>query len=186
MKKTIILTAISMAALTALSALLFRHTDADIFFTLFVTFGTTAYHFVMRLAVGYIVNAGMKNKADYTRKWYQLKPWEEKLYRFLKVKKWKGKIPTFTPEAFDVREKSLDEVAQAMCQAEVVHEVILLLSFLPIAAARWFGALPVFVVTSMLAAILELVCILAQRYNRPRILKIAERRKICDPEHPTG
>ena len=175
MKKTISFTAVSMAALTALCTLLFRKTGADRFFTLSVTFGTISYHFIMRLAVGFVVNAGMKNKADYTKDWYRLQPWEEKLYRFLRVKKWKGRIPTFSPENFDLQGKSMSDIAQAMCQAEVVHEVILVLNLLPIAASLWVGALPVFVITSLLAAVPELACIVAQRYNRPRVVRVAER-----------
>ena len=69
----------------------------------------------------------------------------------------------------------MSDIAQAMCQAEVVHEVILVLNFLPIAASLWVGALPVFVITSLLAAVPELACIVAQRYNRPRVVRVAER-----------
>ena len=64
-----------------------------------------------------------------------------------------------------------------MCQSEVVHEVIFVLNFLPIFASVWFGALPVFAITSLLASIMELACIAAQRYNRPRIVRLLERQE---------
>ena len=35
-----------------------------------------------------------------------------------------------------------------MCQAELVHETIILFSCVPIIASVWFGALPVFVITN--------------------------------------
>lgn len=52
-----------------------------------ITFGTTCYHFSMRLAVGYTLNHRMHNKADYRKCWYQLQPFEKRLYQILKVKK---------------------------------------------------------------------------------------------------
>ena len=58
-----------------------------------------------------------------------------------------------------------------MCQAEIVHEVIVVLSFLPLLAAIPFGAFPVFLITSLLAAMYDLTFVIMQRYNRPRILK---------------
>ena len=45
---------------------------------------------------------------------------------------------------------------QATCQAELVHETIAVLSFLPIAAGVRFGAYPVFIITSVLALGFEL------------------------------
>ena len=61
-----------------------------------------------------------------------------------------------------------DEIAQAMCQAELVHETIVVLSFLPVAASVWFGAAAVFLVTSLAAAAFDLMFVMMQRYNRGR------------------
>ena len=61
-----------------------------------------------------------------------------------------------------------------MCQAEVLHEVIIPLSFVPIAFAEWFGALPVFVLTSVGAAAGDAFFVLLQRYNRPRVMRYAK------------
>ena len=175
MKKAVAITTLLLILSTAAWTVLYLQSGAGTAFTLAVTFGTIFYHVSMRLAVGTAVNAWMNNKADYTRSWYRPRKWEEKLYQALRVKKWKGKLPTFSPEAFDFERKSLEEIAQAMCQSEVVHEVIFVLNFLPILASAWVGALPVFVITSILASILELACIAAQRYNRPRIVRLLER-----------
>ena len=105
-----------------------------------ITFGTCFYHFAMRLLVGHLVNHRMRNKADYRKPWYQLRPFEAKFYKWLKVKKWKGNMPTYDPGVFDPKLHTWVEIAQAMCQAELVHEVIVLLSFLPLFAAIPFGA----------------------------------------------
>ena len=46
-----------------------------------VTFGTTAYHFIIRLLVGVVVDKIMQNKADYQKRWYQVSDFEMKLYQ---------------------------------------------------------------------------------------------------------
>lgn len=56
-----------------------------------------------------------------------------------------------------------------MCQAELVHETNMALSFLPLIAVRWFGAFYVFLLTSVCGALF----VIMQRYNRTRVVKIA-------------
>ena len=73
---------------------------------------------------------------------------------------------------FDVKVHSLQEIVQAMCQAELIHEMIVVLSFVPIVAGVCFGAYPVFVITSALAAMLDLMFVMVQRYNRQRVIKL--------------
>ncbi len=140
-------------------------------FSCAITFGTFLYHFAMRLTVGHVIDRVMGNRADYTKPWYQLRHFEGQVYKALGVKKWKGNMPTYQPTLFDPKLHSWDEIAQAMCQAEIVHEVIVVLSFLPLLAAIPFGAFPVFLITSLLAAMYDLTFVIMQRYNRPRILK---------------
>lgn len=136
-----------------------------------ISFGTCFYHFTMRLLVGHTIDRIMGNKADYSKRWYQLRPFEVQLYRRLQVKKWKGNLPTYDPRCFDPKLHSWDEIAQAMCQAEIVHEVIVGLSFLPLLGAIPFGSFGVFLTTSVLAACYDLSFVIIQRFNRPRILK---------------
>lgn len=64
-----------------------------------------------------------------------------------------------------------------MCQAELVHEVNVILSFLPVVFSYWFGALAVFIVTSLLAALFDMIFVIMQRYNRPRILRLIQKKK---------
>lgn len=142
-----------------------------------ITCGTCLYHFAMRLLVGHVLDLVMGNKADYRKRWYQLRPFETRLYKVLKVKKWKGKMPTYDPTCFDPKLHTWDEIAQAMCQAELVHEVILVLSFLPLLGAIPFGSLGVFATTSLLAALYDLSFVIMQRYNRPRIIKLLEKER---------
>ena len=61
-------------------------------------------------------------------------------------------------------------------QAELGHETIAVLSFLPILAGNWFGAYPVFVITSILSALFDLMFVAMQRYNRQRIVRLIKRK----------
>lgn len=54
------------------------------------------------------------------------------VYEKLKVKERKRKMPTYNPKLFDPRIHTWNEIAQAMCQAELIHETIVVLSFLPV------------------------------------------------------
>ncbi len=171
---------ITAAVITAAAicfALVYRLTAVPLTLTLAITFGTTAYHLDMRLLVGLLYNIFMRNRANYHRAWYRVKPWEERLYARLRVKKWKKRLPTFTPEVFDPRLCSWDEIAQAMCQAELVHETIFVLSFAPLFCIEPFGAPAVFILTSILSALFDLSFVIIQRSNRPRVVRLAERRR---------
>ena len=79
MKKQMKTTAIVSVSVTILMVVLLNIFSIDLFFSLAITFGTISYHFVMRLLVGGVIDVIMDNKADYNKKWYQLKPFEIKL-----------------------------------------------------------------------------------------------------------
>lgn len=161
---------------TVAAAVLFHQTGSDALLTLAVTLGATAYHFDIRLLVGFLYNARMKNRADYRKRWYQLRPWENRLYRLLRVKAWKGRLPTYDPLMFSRGCRTWDEIAQTMCQSELVYETNMVLSFLPVAASKWFDAFEVFLITSVCGALFDLLFVIVQRYNRPRVIKIASRK----------
>ena len=91
------ITAITLL-LTICSFVLYRVTNYSFLVPFTITFGTTAYHFTIRLMVGVGLNSVMQNKANYRKKWYQVSDIEMKLYQKLKVKKWKNKMPTFDME----------------------------------------------------------------------------------------
>jgi hypothetical protein len=129
----------------------------------------------MRLIVGHLTDRVLQNNIDYTRKWFRQSRFESILYSKLKVKKWKSNMPTYAPQNFDSRVHSWDEIAGAMCQAELVHEVIIVLSFLPVAVSVYFGAFWVFLFTSLLAACYDGLFVIMQRYNRPRVIQLISR-----------
>lgn len=175
MKKTIILITIFFVTAFGVCFFLSHSIKNDILFTAVIALGTICYHFFMRLSVGFIVDKTMNNKADYTKSWYQSKTWEKKLYKKLHVKHWKGSMPTYDNDIFNYKKHSWNEIVQASCQAEIVHEVIIVFSFVPVIFSVWFGETIIFVVTSILAALLDLSFVIIQRYNRPRIIRLIER-----------
>lgn len=161
--------------ITAILVAWYGHKESSMILTSAITFGTISYHFIMRLLTGTVVNFLLNNRVDYRMRWFRVSSAEEKLYKKLNVKKWKGKMATYDPDCFDRKIHSWDEIARAMCQAELVHELIIVFSFLPVFAAIPIGALPVFVITSLLAACFDAMFVIMQRYNRPRIIKLIEK-----------
>lgn len=142
-----------------------------------ISFGTTAYHFVMRLAVGYIVPSVTGYNFNYRRPWFLPRKWEAHFYKKLNLKHWKGNLPTYAPSQFSLEENSMERVIQNMCGAEVVHEIIMVLSFLPLLTVPVFGSFPVFLITSTLAALYDSIFVMAQRFNRPRLVRIFEKQE---------
>ena len=85
-------------------------------------------------------------------------------------------MPTYAVGTFSFELYSMEEVLGAMCQAEVVHEIIVILSFVPLLFAISFGAFGVFLITSILAAGFDMMFVVMQRYNRPRIEKLLDKK----------
>ena len=170
-KKGVLLAGLPVVGTVFLSAL-YRKTACEVFLSLAITFGTASYHVVMRLLVGLTFCVVMQNKADYQKRWYRVGRHEMALYEKLSIKNWKRRLPTYDHTLFDPRVHTWEEIAQAMCQAELIHETIVMLSFLPIAEGIGFGAYPVFIVTSVLAAGCDTLFVMMQRYNRQRVVKL--------------
>ena len=138
--------------------------------------GTTFYHFAMRLLVGAVVPlfAGSFHPVG---AWFRQRSWVPRLYALLKLKSRKNGIPTYDPGQFDLTRNSLSQVVRNMCCAEAVHEVIILLSFIPLVFAIPFGEFPVFFITSILSAGFDSIFVILQRFNRPRLVKILKNKE---------
>jgi len=163
----IIFGAISIAFFTAS---LFTKNDAIEIIA--VTCVTTYFQACLRPLTGSFVNLKYHNKINYNRKWFHTNKFEQTLFKILMVKKWKKFLPTYDKPVFDMKNKSLEEIAGAMCQAEIVHELMLVEAFLPLLLIILYGKPFVFVITSLVCALIDLVFIIAQRYNRPRVVKL--------------
>ena len=167
--------AVSTLALTVIFALLHRFFPADWILSVAISAGTTFYHFAMRLIVGFLVPPFVKNPMQ--RRWFQPKPFEARLYAVLNVKHWKDRMPTYDPASFSLRENTLGQIMHNCCVSEAVHEVIILFSFVPLTFTLVWGAFPVFLITSLLAALFDCSFALMQRYNRPRLIRILEKKE---------
>ena len=167
----------SIAAVTGLSAavlcILYSRFDQGWMLTTAISVGTTFYHFAMRLLVGWIVPRILCSDTLQRSRWFRPLAFEPALYEVLKVKKWKDRMPTYDPASFCLKEHTIAQIIHNCCVSEAVHETIVLFSFLPICFARFWGALPVFVITSVLSALFDCCFIVMQRYNRPRLCRRA-------------
>lgn len=173
-----------MYAVSAVSLILFftfwgifLGTKTDIFFTLGIIALTTCYHFTVRLVIGSIVDYNLKNTVDYTRKWFKQRDFEERLYKNLHVKKWKDSMPTADENLFLLSKHTLEKIISAGCQAEIVHELCAAAGLLAIFLAIPFGDLWVFLVTSLGAALYDLMFVAIQRYNRPHLIKTLKKQQ---------
>ena len=170
-------TAIVIVLLTLGLVVIYRIWHQEWILTAAISTGTTAYHFLMRLAVGYLVPRLTNYDFDYRHRWFQPRPWEPGFYKKLGIKSWKKHLPTYVPAQFSLEENSLHRIIQNMCGAEVVHETIMVFCFLPLLAVPVFGEFPVFFITSVLSALFDSLFVLAQRFNRPRLVKIYEKQE---------
>ena len=169
--------AIFTTAATALLVLAYHVWPLGWLLSCAISFGTSSYHFVMRLAVGYALPAATHYDFDYNHPWFRPRSWEGGFYKKLKLHRWKGQLPTYAPEQFDLENNSLHRVVQNMCGAELVHEIIIVLSFLPLLLIPIFGTPGVFILTSLGAAAFDSVFVMVQRYNRPRVVRVYERKE---------
>ena len=98
-------------------------------FTMSVICGITAYHMLIRFMSPVILQCIFHRQYNCRAWWFQQRKWEPEVYRFLKVKRWKGKILSYDPSEFSLKIHSMEEIVNNMCHAEAVHELIMLLSF---------------------------------------------------------
>ena len=111
-----------------------------------------------------------RNKAfPQDRLGFRLYSFEEGLYQKLKVKSWKTRVITAKAEQFDLNQVSPEELLHNVMQAELVHRIIMVLSFIPLLLIIPFGDPLVFIITSIAACLIDGVFVIIQRYNRPRV-----------------
>ena len=84
----------------------------------------------------------------------------------------------------------LQAVVVQMCRNELAHEVMATLSFVPLLFCLFcddpVANLPVFLITSVLAAAADLIPVILQRYNRPRLQRLphaASKRRGANRKH---
>ena len=139
-----------------------------------VTTFTIMYHFWLRIIMGNVTKLfGIR----YTHDWFRERPFEKKLYKLLRVRKWKEKVLTYDPASFDVQKHTLQEIATTMAKSETDHWINQLISISTLTFALLWGQLWIFALTAVLAMLFDAQFIIVQRYNRPKVLKLIERRR---------
>jgi len=131
------------------------------------------YHFGLRILFGEITKHFQIN---YRHKWFQQRPFEKKLYRFLKVRNWKDKVLTFDPKSYDFQNRTLDQLATTMSKSEVDHWINEIISLFSILFAFLWGLFPAFLLTAIAAMLFDAQFIVVQRYNRPIVLRLMARK----------
>ena len=135
---------------------------------------TIMYHLWARIIMGNVTRL-FKDKIKYTSLWFQERKFEKKLYKLLRVRKWKSKALTYNPELFSLKEYSLEEIANTMTKAETDHWINEIISLSTILFGIVWGNIWIFIVSAIIAMVFDAQFIMIQRYNRPRVLKLLKK-----------
>lgn len=133
--------------------------------------GVLFYHIAMRLAVAHLA----KHNYNIENAWFKEKPFEKALYRKLRVRRWKKRMPSGNPESYSMN-RTPAALVQTICRNEVIHEVSAVLSLAPIVLGFWCDAWGALIATSLLGSLFDLLFVCMQRYNRPRLVRFMVRK----------
>ncbi len=181
MRRIFFIATVSAALLFLIGLILTLHLGGGFLIALTVTAGTTLYHLLVRLLIGFLVDRLAPENLDPRGFWFREHAWEKRVYRRLRVRKWARRVPTYRPEQFDIEKHTLSELVRQTCISELVHELIIPAGYLSLLFCFLFenpaSELAPFLITATLAGLYELQFIVLQRFNRPTILRVLERRK---------
>ena len=135
------------------------------------------YHFAFRRITSEIVAFKFEEKFNYNWFWFKHYSWEDKVFDFLKVRAWKDKMPTAYPKKFSIKENSLEHIAKTMCISEFNHETNIIISFLSLFLVKLLGHFWLLFFIATLGALCDMIFIIMQRYNRPRLVRVIEKKK---------
>ncbi|MDE7230769.1 MAG: hypothetical protein K2N56_09855 [Oscillospiraceae bacterium] len=177
-KKTIyIISAVCLVFMFAFYKL-FVDNRNDVCLFMGILFMTAAYHLIVRLVIGTFGDAALEKGIDPDNHWFADSNAEQSVYRAIGVKSWKNKLPAPEPWKFSVKRRSLEDIVAESCRTEVVHEAGVIASLLSVLLTVPFGYLWFFILTAVLGGIFDLVFIIVQRYNRPRLMRTAAKKRM--------
>lgn len=90
--------------------------------TIVITLLVIFYQLGMRLIVGNWLEPRLQLRPSAA--WLKVGARERRLYRLLRVRRWKKWLPTYSPAKYDVRQHSLADIIKTMTYAEVDHELM--------------------------------------------------------------
>jgi len=168
--------AIALAFLMALACFVLYYTNTwDIYAVLIVGIVafTIAYQLFLRIAFGKLTK---KCKITHKHWWFRQRFFESRLYKLLMVKKWKKKALTYEPKLFDLKKNSLEQIANNMAKVETDHWLNVLISLSTLLFAIPWGLFWIFFAAAVAAVIFDAQFIAIQRFNRPNVLRLIEKR----------
>ena len=132
------------------------------------------YQFGLRILFGEI---SKRMNINYAHPFYRERGFEKYLYKLLFVRRWKDKVLTFDPDAYNFKNRTLPELARTMSKSELDHWVNVLISIGGMFFALVWGCPEAFIITAVLAILFDAQFIVVQRYNRPIVVRLIERKK---------
>ena len=161
-------------------AALYGRFRIDALFSLSVTFFTSFYHFFMRVTVACAVVLLRKNRFAHDKMNFKLSRFEASFYNFLRIRTIKNYVPTYNCSLFKVRRGKLGELAHNMTDAEIIHAISAVLSFVPLLMTRVINGFLPFFLTSLIIALFDMLLVFVQRYNLSRISALMKRHRETD------
>lgn len=132
------------------------------------------YHFGLRILMGRVTK---KWNIDSNHPWFRQKKFEKKLYKILRVRKWKDKVLTFEPEMYSFENRTLEQLATTMAKSETDHWINEIISLTSIFFIFLWGCPAAFIISAIAAMIFDAQFIIVQRYNRPIVQRLSKRRQ---------
>lgn len=180
-KNTTELTALSAIILMTVFFVLNYYFNIEVLYIIAIIFLIIGFQFGVRVIVGNVVPR-FKHKINVESKWFKTKSFEEKLFKKLNVKKWKNKAPVYDPEEFDFEKNTKDQLIINMCNAEIVHEVNILSGYISLIFAIFLGYVWLFFIGAILGTGMDLIFVIIQRFNRPRMIRYLNRKNYVNGE----
>ena len=142
-----------------------------------ILFMTMAYHLITRLVIGTFCDGAFQDGVDPNNHWFAEGNTEQSIYRAIGVHRWKNLITMPDAWKFSVKKRSLEDIITESCHAEIFHEVSIAASLLSVLLTIPFGYLWFFILTAVLGVLYDLVFVAIQRYNRPRLMRTAAKKR---------
>ena len=149
-------------------------TDSRVILWVGIASFTILYHFWLRSLLGCLTR---RFPIRYTAWWFKERRFEKYIFKILRVRKWKGKVLTYDPEAFALEKHSYEEVANAMAKAETDHWINQLISLSTMLFPLMWGAPWLFISTGIVGMLFDMQFILVQRFHRPIIVRVIEKER---------
>ena len=157
---------------------IFVDTKNGICLFLGILFMTASYHLIIRLVIGAFCDGALENGVDPDNHWFADSDAERTIYRAIGVRRWKNVVPLPDAWKFSIKKRSLEDIITESCRTEIVHEIGIAASLLGVLLTIPFGFLWFFVLTSALGGLYDLVFVIVQRYNRPRLMRTAAKKRM--------